>query len=311
MRCRTAMSTSERETHSFKDAPLLRRALKSPRKSRFRQAELIKLGNVEIDAQHSRMFLLADVIVESLVNANGAYASDNPLDLLQTFINFSYQHFAYEEGLMQSAGYPGMEMHAKEHSALLEEIARHRYLFELGHRNVDQITGYLRDWINRHIDQKDRELVDWLKAEAKLNPAIKQCNEGTVAAGEMSAFESNAVAHESAEAIISRMLAASGQDIVTNQHLETSHEHVSQAEEEGSRDQFGPRKPISRFNVDIPAQDHIAYVAHTRSPFLRQTVGLLTLVVAYFQYYFIDVQLQIISQPSVMTLPVVLTLPVR
>jgi len=136
--------------------------------SRFDQAELIKLGDVEIDGQHDRMFLLADAIVESLINAGADGGKSDPLELLQAFIDFSYQHFRFEEDLMRSAGYPGTESHEKEHSALLTEIAMHRYKFELGRSDVAQITGYLRDWINRHIDNKDRELVAWLKAEAKL-----------------------------------------------------------------------------------------------------------------------------------------------
>ena len=42
--------------------------------------------------------------------------------------------------------------------------------------------------------------------------------------------------------------------------------------------------------------------AFARSQLLRQTVGLLALVMAYLQYYFFDVQLQIMSLPSVVTL---------
>ena len=297
------MSTSERKTRSFKGAPLLRRASKSPSKSRFHQAELIKLGNVEIDAQHSRMFLLADAIVESLVDVGSECVGNNPLDLLQAFIDFSYQHFGFEEDLMKSAGYPGMELHAKEHSALLEEIARHRYLFELGHSNVDQITDYLRSWINRHIDHKDRELVNWLKAEAKPTSAINQPSEGIVAPGELRVFESNALAHESAEAVIHRLLAASRRETITNLHPGTPREHVLQDKDKGSRYESGPRKPISRFNGDFPAQDHNPNEAHARSPLLRQTVGLLSLVVAYLQYYFLDIHLQILNLPSAIALP--------
>jgi len=43
----------------------------------------------------------------------------------------------------------------------------------------------------------------------------------------------------------------------------------------------------------------------------RQTFGLVSLSVAYLQYYFIDVQLQIISLPSVTSLPLVMTLPMH
>lgn len=232
--------------------------------SRFDQTELIKLGNAEIDEQHDRMFLLADAIVESLVNADADGVESDPLDLLQAFIDFLYQHFRFEEDLMRSVDYPGTEPHAKEHSALLTEIAGDRYRFELGHSNVAQITGYLRDWMNRHIDHKDRELVDWLKAEAKLTTAIEKRNEVIAEADELKVLESNAWANEQADTLIKRLAEASKRGTTASPY---------------------PRRAL------------------TRSPLLRQTIGLLSLTLAYLQYYFLDVQLQIVSLPSVIILP--------
>ncbi|MBE0615732.1 MAG: hemerythrin domain-containing protein [Burkholderiales bacterium] len=235
----------------------------SPR-SRFDQTELIKLGNSEIDAQHDRMFLLADAIVESLVNARADDVESDPLELLQAFIDVSYQHFRFEEDLMRSVDYPRTDAHAKEHSALLTEIAGNRYRFELGHRNAVQITGYLRNWMNRHIDREDRELVDWLKAEAKLTTAIEKRNEAIAAPGELEVLESDTWAKEQTDTVIKRLAEAS-------KRRTTERPHPSPA--------------------------------LTRSPLLRQTVGLLSLTLAYLQYYLLDVQLQIASLPSVIYSP--------
>ena len=124
----------------------------------------IKLGNAEIDEQHDRMFLLEEALVESLVDFGVHNVGHDPQLLLQAFIDVSYEHFRFEEDLMRSAGYPGTEQHAKEHRGLLTEIAKHRHEFQLGHPNVAHIPGFLRDWINRHIDTADRELVVWLKS---------------------------------------------------------------------------------------------------------------------------------------------------
>ena len=232
--------------------------------SRFDRTELIELGNAEIDEQHHRMFQLADAIVESLVNAGADDVGRDPLDLLQAFIDFSYQHFRFEEDLMRSVDYPGTEPHAKDHSALLTQIAWDRYRFEQSHGNVAQITGYLRNWMNRHIDHQDRELVDWLKAEAKLTTAIEKRNEVIAAPDELELQESDAWANEQVETLIKRL---------------------AKAAKRGATASPNPRRAL------------------TWSPLVRQTVGLLSLTLAYLQYYFLDVQLQIASLPSAIVLP--------
>ena len=136
---------------------------------RFDWTEVVKLGNAELDEQHERMFLLADALVESLVYSGADNVGRDPSRNLQALIDFSYEHFRFEEDLMRSAGYPGTEQHANEHSELLVEIAKHRYEFQLGHPNVAHVMGYMRNWINRHIDAADRELVVWLRSH--LPPA--------------------------------------------------------------------------------------------------------------------------------------------
>lgn len=128
----------------------------------FDWAELIRLGNAEIDAQHDQMFLLADALVESLVDAAAGGVTRDPLELLRAFIDATYRHFRFEEELMWSEGYPWSEAHAQEHGALLKRIGEHSYMFEVGQRNVAQISEFLRVWISRHIDETDRELVVWL-----------------------------------------------------------------------------------------------------------------------------------------------------
>lgn len=284
--------------------------LRSSPQSRFDETELIKLGNAEIDEQHHRMFLLADAIVESLVNAGADGTGSDPLDLLQTFIDFSYQHFRFEEDLMRSVDYPGTEAHAEEHSALLTEIGGHRYRFELGHSNVAQITVYLRDWINRHIDHKDRELVDWLKAEAKLTTATEKRNEVIAAPDELKVFESNALAEENTKTVINRLGGASKRETTASPSPRTLGAHVVHDKDKGSQDQSGQRKPIRQFDIGVSARKLNPRRALTRSPLLRQTIGLLSLTLAYLQYYYLEVQLQIMSLPSVITLPVI-TLPFR
>jgi hemerythrin len=130
----------------------------------FDWTEVIRLGHADIDEQHDQMFLLADALVECLVDTGAITFERHPLKLLQSFIDFSFQHFQFEEALMRSAGYPETEPHAKRHNALLAEIANQRYAFEQGHFDAAQVTDFLRNWIVRHIDEADRKLVAWIRS---------------------------------------------------------------------------------------------------------------------------------------------------
>jgi hypothetical protein len=62
-----------------------------------------------------------------------------------------------------------------------------------------------------------------------------------------------------------------------------------------------PAPAVQHYGANSANQEFIRPVARARPPLLRQTFDLLILVAAYLQYYFIDVQLQILSLPFIFT----------
>jgi membrane protein involved in colicin uptake len=63
---------------------------------------------------------------------------------------------------------------------------------------------------------------------------------------------------------------------------------------QGGRSLEGPR---------LQNKIHRVKTVFATSPHVRETIGLLSLVSAYLQYFYFDVQLQIMNLPSVTTLP--------
>ncbi|TSA15008.1 MAG: hypothetical protein D4R74_07275 [Betaproteobacteria bacterium] len=59
------------------------------------------------------------------------------------------------------------------------------------------------------------------------------------------------------------------------------------------------RKSIHRPRIEFPELEPLPQVPRTRPYLLRQTIGFLSLVLAYLAYFHIDVQLQILNLPSV------------
>ena len=121
----------------------------------------IETGHTEIDEQHKRLLLLGEAVAETLMDS----PNHNPAaEQLQALIDFAQEHFAFEEGLMRSAGYPGADQHAKYHSSLLTELRT--YCFKAQRCLHTNPVGrfFLWNWIVPHIDSADRDLVVWLKS---------------------------------------------------------------------------------------------------------------------------------------------------
>lgn len=122
----------------------------------------LELGHPEIDEQHMRLFLLAGAVVESMTDSDLHRVSVDAAPL-HALVEFAVEHFAFEESLMLSVGYPESEWHAKYHASLLDELRRFSYQVQQGQNtNAASLIGFLRDWLTLHIDSIDRELVVWL-----------------------------------------------------------------------------------------------------------------------------------------------------
>lgn len=122
----------------------------------------IEIGHPLIDEQHRRMLLLGEAVVEPLVN--GAQHQPGAVQL-QALIDFTREHFAFEEDLMRSAGYAETEVHAKYHASLLAELGIYCARVQRGENtNPVGLISFLWNWLILHIDSADRQLVVWLKS---------------------------------------------------------------------------------------------------------------------------------------------------
>jgi hypothetical protein len=132
---------------------------------------------------------------------------------------------------------------------------------------------------------------DRAEANAKVDLARGYCRQLRAALAELNRSGSEARSRESIGTHIGQFEAVSKPAAATGLPPVKSGEHAVRAENKGLADQSGGRQPIPRFSR-----------AHARSTLLRQSIGLLALTLAYLQYYYFDVQLQIVNLPSVLVL---------
>jgi hemerythrin len=117
-----------------------------------------------IDAQHKRLFRLAADLHRAML-AGAVKAS--LFQLLEDLVQYTVVHFAYEERLMQQAGYPEFAAHKAQHDYLAQRVREFQKDFEEG-RIATGITllQFLKEWMQDHIMESDHKYAPYLKARA-------------------------------------------------------------------------------------------------------------------------------------------------
>ncbi|WP_431856884.1 bacteriohemerythrin [Azospirillum sp.] len=118
------------------------------------------VGDPEIDEQHQQLFELYNRALHAL-QANPGQLT--PGAVLQALIDYTDYHFATEEAVMDSAGYPGRAEHVREHKALLTVVSDFVVRVEADPRVLSDVVGLLRVWIQGHVLCADRDLGAFLK----------------------------------------------------------------------------------------------------------------------------------------------------
>jgi hypothetical protein len=64
-----------------------------------------------------------------------------------------------------------------------------------------------------------------------------------------------------------------------------------------------PGQAVQRIKTGLSLQEPVPAVARERPSIRRQAIGFLALALAYLKYYFIEIQLEILSLPTILALP--------
>jgi len=122
--------------------------------------DIYSIGIEEFDIQHKRLF----AIYNDLYDAQQKGIASAMLDeKLQEMYDYTKYHFTQEEKLLESAGYPKLEEHIKEHRYYEKHIEDLIKSSEKGKIMVTIKTiDYLKDWIITHILGSDKEYTAFL-----------------------------------------------------------------------------------------------------------------------------------------------------
>jgi hemerythrin len=112
-----------------------------------------KCGHAQLDAQHLRLFGLANELVQAAQRPVAAAALKQMIDDL---IEHVKDHFCAEEIYLAQAGQSMSRQHREAHRQLLSQAADRRERFQQGRIAVRELVGFLAyDLITNHVIGED------------------------------------------------------------------------------------------------------------------------------------------------------------
>lgn len=123
-------------------------------------------GVAEIDEQHQ---ILVDLLNVAAVRRRSEPGVEMVRRLVMDFLDYALFHFETEEFLMQCHGYAESEpeeatRHLEQHRLASLKMAAARDTLRAGETvPLDELIGFLREWLEQHIPGTDLELCAFLR----------------------------------------------------------------------------------------------------------------------------------------------------
>ena len=126
-------------------------------------------GQPTIDSQHRKLFTLAN----SLIGAISSAQPDSEIAMrLKRLMAHTAQHFHDEEAILARVDFPGLSVHAAEHSRLLEKASQFETDGGSGKVDMSQFVGFLiLDLVQGHILIEDKNYFSYFQSSTTRNPS--------------------------------------------------------------------------------------------------------------------------------------------
>jgi hemerythrin-like metal-binding protein len=113
----------------------------------------MSVGVAKIDKEHKGLIDLINLLHSEMLAGKSKAALGTVLDKL---IVYTKTHFATEETLFRTHGYPQAAAHMKEHQALTEKALALQTDLKAGKSVISApVLDFLRDWLTGHILKQD------------------------------------------------------------------------------------------------------------------------------------------------------------
>lgn len=119
----------------------------------------LSLHMTELDYQHKIWINLMNTLYHITEESN--FDKSIAIDLLDTIDSYLLFHTSFEERLMKSINFPGIEEHKRLHKALLSSIPGFQKQLSLDQRLIN--VTILNELITDHIVHQDKKIEEFLQ----------------------------------------------------------------------------------------------------------------------------------------------------
>jgi len=122
--------------------------------------------NVEsIDLQHMKLFQIANRL-HDLFLQEGAIGREKFGDILDSLVQYTKAHFAFEEKVLKESNFPDYDEHLAEHKNLVNDLNTYVEKYKAG-GDIDTLNllNFTIEWLQDHILGTDMEYSRFLNSQ--------------------------------------------------------------------------------------------------------------------------------------------------
>ena len=137
------------------------------------------VGIAVIDDQHKRIIEYISELNTVSMYLN--HDKEKVRTVILALLDYTMSHLAFEERLMEEAGYRKLEAHKQIHLALMERIYFFKERYESGEDIAQQLMLELQMWLINHIQHDDtdyKEAVQAMLHKREIAPMEEHIKDG-------------------------------------------------------------------------------------------------------------------------------------
>lgn len=121
------------------------------------------VGIKEIDEQHKQLINMINELHEAMLAKQGKEAL---MTVLNKLANYCVSHFAMEEKLLSTHGYPEFADHKDKHVKMTTKVKALIADVQSGKSTISiEVMQFLRDWLDKHIMGTDKKYGPFLNSK--------------------------------------------------------------------------------------------------------------------------------------------------
>ncbi|OGT88618.1 MAG: hypothetical protein A2286_03250 [Gammaproteobacteria bacterium RIFOXYA12_FULL_61_12] len=116
----------------------------------------LETGIEVIDEQHKRIVNYINQLYDAKETHDNAVVGG----VIDELVDYTISHFAFEESLMEQAGYTFLEPHKKVHELFTKKVGQFISRYKGGEDVADELLNMLQRWLINHIKNEDGDYAD-------------------------------------------------------------------------------------------------------------------------------------------------------